>query len=249
METSEEIVKLAKKIRNNRITFKQIEESKIKKEALENQVNGLKKDIKILKLNTLKQNRLLEQIKESEEEKRQLKLDLKGLNDMCKFIVTTPNGASETVSGEISVELSQAQKEVLICSPWITYLVDELSNLNRKGNGKKIKLKVITRLVKEDIDGGITDLDKLRVLEKNFGAEIRYNNNLHAKMIIIDNSIAIISSANLTKKGLNVNYEAGVSVKDKNMIEKSSLFFNDVWEKSEPLTEQAINEVRLNKGK
>ena len=246
METPKEIIKWAKKIRNNRITLKQVKESNIQKGALEGQVKGLKKDIKILKLNTLKQNSLLEQIKESENEKRQLKLDLKKSKDTCKFIVTTQNGALETVSGEISSELSQAQKEVLICSPWITYLVDELSNFKKK---ESKKIKIITRLIKEDIEKGVTDLEKFRVLRDNFGAEIRYNNDLHAKMIIIDNSIAIISSANLTKKGLSVNYEAGVCLKDKNMIKEITLFFDDVWNESRPLTEQAIKNVLSNKKK
>ena len=95
----------------------------------------------------------------------------------------------------------------------------------------------------------VTDLEKFRVLRDNFGAEIRYNNDLHAKMIIIDNSIAIISSANLTKKGLSVNYEAGVCLKDKNMIKEITLFFDDVWNESRPLTEQAIKNVLSNKKK
>jgi phosphatidylserine/phosphatidylglycerophosphate/cardiolipin synthase-like enzyme len=248
MEISKEIIDLVEIIRKNRITLKQIEESEIQKEVLEDQVNELKKDIKILKLNTLKQNKLLEQIKELEEKNKGLKLDLKKSNEAYTFIVTTHNKASETVSGEISRELLQAQKEVLICSPWITHLVDELSNFKKKANDRKIKLKIITRLVKEDIKRGITDLDKFRVLKNDFDADIRYNNDLHAKMIIIDNSIAIISSANLTKKGLSVNYEAGVSLKDKNMVEKSSQFFNEVWEESEPLTEKAIKGVLSGKG-
>jgi len=243
MEISKEIIELTKKIRKNRITLKQIEESKINKEALETQVKGLKKDIKILKLNTIKQTKLLGEIKELNEENKGLKLDLKKSNNAYTFIVTTPNEASETVAGEISRELSQAQKEVLICSPWITHLVDELSNFKKKEGDKRIKLKIITRLVKEDIKRGITDLEKFRVLKNDFGAEIRYNNNLHAKMIIIDNLVAIISSANLTKKGMNVNYEAGVSLKNKEMVERSSQFFNDVWKESELLTEQAIEEV------
>jgi len=242
MRVSKEIIDLAEKIKKHGVDVKLVEELKIKKEALENQVKTLEKDMKILKLDTIEQNKLLKQIKELEENKKGLKLDLEKAKESYDFIVTTPNEASRTVYGEISRELSKAQQEVLICSPWITHIVDELSTLGKKVGKKKVNIKIITRLLKEDIEKGVTDLDKFRVLE-DFGAEIRYNNNLHAKMVIVDNSVAIISSANLTKKGLAVNYEAGVCLKDKNMVNKVARFFNDVWRESEPLTQQAINNV------
>ena len=100
--------------------------------------------------------------------------------------------------------------------------------------------------LKEDIEMGITDLEKFRALKDKFGAEIRYNNDLHAKMVILDSSVAIISSANLTKKGLFVNYEAGICLKDANMVNKVAQFFNEMWKESEPLTQQAIKNVLSN---
>lgn len=242
-KVSKEIIDLAEKIKKHNINVKLIEELKIKNEALEKQAKTLEKDIKILKLNTIEQNKLLKQIKELEEEKKRLKLNLEKSKESYNFIITTPNEASDTVYGEISRELSKAQKEVLICSPWITHIVDELSTLGKKEGKKKVNIKIITRLIKEDIEKGVTDLDKLRVLKDVFGAEIRYNNNLHAKMVIIDSSVAIISSANLTKKGLSVNYEAGVCLKDETRVNKVARFFNDVWHESELLTQQAIKDV------
>lgn len=247
MKVSKEIIELAEKIKKYRADVKLVKELEIKKEALEKQVEELEKSIKILKLDTIEQNKLLGQIKELEEDKKKLKLDLEKSRKAYTFVVTTPNEASNTVYGEISRELSKAQQEVLICSPWITHLIDELSSFKKKGGKKKIDIKVITRLIKEDIEKGMTDLDKVRVLKDTFGAEIRYNNDLHAKMIVVDNSVAIISSANLTKKGLSVNYEAGICLRDKNMVNKVAQFFNEVWKESKPLTQQAIKNVLSNK--
>lgn len=247
MKVSKEITELAEKIKKYRTDVKLVEELKIKKEALEKQVEELEKSIKILKLNTIEQNILLEQIKELEIDKKKLKLDLEKSREAYTFIVTTPNEASNTVYGEISRELSKAQQEILISSPWITHIIDELSSFKKKEGKKKIDIKVITRLIKEDIEKGVTDLDKFRVLKDTFGAEIRYNNDLHAKMVVLDNSVAIISSANLTKKGLSVNYEAGICLRDKNMVNKVAQFFNDVWKESKPLTQQAIENVLSNK--
>ena len=248
MEVSKEILELAEKIKKYRTDVKLVKELNIKKEALEKQVEELEKSIKILKLNTIEQNKLLEQIKELEITKKKLKLDLEKSKEAYTFVVTTPSEVSNTVYGEISRELSRAQKEILISSPWITHIIDELSSFKKKGSKKEPNIKIITRLLKEDIEKGITDLDKFRVLKDTFGAEIRYNNDLHAKMVIIDNSVAIISSANLTKKGLSVNYEAGICLREQHMINKVAQFFNDIWKESQPLTQQAIENVLSNKG-
>ncbi len=257
MKASKEIIEFTEKVKKYSTDIKLIEELKTKKEVLETQINDLEKTIKILKLNTIEQNKLLEEITELEKDKKKRKLDLERLRQSFTFIVTTPkpNEASNavTVCGEISSELSKAQQEVLICSPWITHILDEFSDYKVKDDKKKINLKIITRLIKEDIDCGITDPDKFRIL-KDYGAEIRYNNGLHAKIVIVDNSVAIISSANLTKNGLSVNYEAGICLRDRNMVNKVTLFFNDVWEESKPLTDESIelcmgvkNEEKLQK--
>ncbi len=248
MKVSKEILELAEKIKNYRTDIKLVKELNIKKEALEEQVEELEKSIKILKLHTIEQNKLLELIKELEINEKKLKLDLEKSKEAYTFVVTTPNEASNTVYGEIRMELSKAQQEILISSPWITYIVDELSRFKKKGNKNEPRIKIITRLLKEDIDKGVTVLEKFRVLKDKFGAEIRYNNDLHAKMVIIDNSVAIISSANLTKKGLYANYEAGICLREPQMINKIAQFFKDIWKESQPLTEQAIENVLSNKG-
>jgi len=244
MKVSKEILELAEKIKKYRTNIKSVKELKIKKESLEKQVEELEKSIKLLKLNTIEQNKLLDQIKELEINKKKLNLDLEKSKEAYTFVVTTPNEASNTVYGEISRELSQAKKEILISSPWITHIVEELSSFKKKGGPS---IKIITRLIKEDIKKGITDLEKFRVLKDTFGADIRYNNDLHAKMVVIDNKVAIISSANLTKKGLSVNYEAGICLKDKDMVNKVAQFFNEVWKESKPLTKQAIKNVLSDK--
>jgi|SRR3989338_5747334 len=249
VDVSKEIIDLADKIKNYRTDIKLVKELNIKKELLEKQIEELEKSIKLLKLNTIEQNKLLKEIRDLEEDKKRLKLDLEKSKEVYTFIVTTPNEASNTVYGEISREIAAAQQEILICSPWITHIVDELSSFKKIDSKKKINIKIITRLIREDIQKGITDLDKFRILKDDFGAEIRYNNDLHAKTLIIDNSVAIISSANLTKRGLSVNYEAGVCLrKDQSTIAKVAQFFNDIWKESKPLTEEAIKDVLANKG-
>jgi phosphatidylserine/phosphatidylglycerophosphate/cardiolipin synthase-like enzyme len=108
-------------------------------------------------------------------------------------------------------------------------------------------------LIKEDIEKGVTDLDKIRAL-KEAGAEIKYNNMLHAKLFIIDQNVAIISSANLTEKGLHANYEAGIRITDEKTLQEVIYFFNEAWRGSEEVTQKRIElcmngELHQNLGK
>ncbi len=243
MKISTKAVKLAQKLKKYNISIKYHDELKIKNDAISKQNKKLKSNLKLLKSNTLDQNRLLAQIKDLEKEKKVLLLELDKSKKDYDFLVTTPKATSSTVYGAIKLALRDSKNEILICSPWITYLAEELSGFN-KSDKKRMKIKVITRLIKEDIEKGITDLDKLRALKEDLGAEVRYNNDLHAKMVVVDRSRAIISSANLTKKGLAVNYEAGVILKNSRAIGRVAEFFKDIWDDSLPLTDKAIKKVQ-----
>ena len=209
MKNVDEIIKKADEVRKIRISTKEIEEYKIETKAQKSQIEEMDANIIQLRKSILDQDLLQDRISKLEEEIKIKTEDLENLKKDYTFVVTCPAHASRTVYGEISRAIDLAKKEIHICSPWITYILDELDSVNKRGN---IKVKVITRLVKEDIETGFTDLNKLRALRENYGAEIRYNNNLHAKMIIVDGKVAVISSANITESGLKVNYEAGISI-------------------------------------
>jgi len=239
MKVSKKIIDLTEKLKKYRENLQQIKKLEVKNKALTKQNKELKESIKTFSSKIAESTRRLRQIKELEEQVRKLKLDIEGYKEKFEFLVTMPNKAS-SVYGEIRTHLKNAKKQVLICSPWITYLVEEISGL-----GKEKDVRVITRLIKEDVKKGITDLNKFRAL-KDIGAKIRYNNNLHAKMVIIDSSIAIISSANLTKrglKGLDVNYEAGILLKDPGEVSKVINFFDRIWNESKELTEDEIKKI------
>lgn len=233
MEVSAENLELIKKIKEYRGCIELEEILKHENKLLKEEKEEFREALIDLRKEMMDQIQLQEKIKILENENQKLRLDRERAEMGYDFIVTTPNDTS-SVYGEIRHHLSQAKKEVLVCSPWITYLVDEFRDFNRG-----IKLKVVANFREEDIKKGITDLDKFRILKK-LGADIRYNNNLHAKMVFIDSRVAIISSANMTQKGLSVNYEAGVIIKNQSKVKKALDFYNGVWNESEPLTEELI---------
>jgi phosphatidylserine/phosphatidylglycerophosphate/cardiolipin synthase-like enzyme len=59
-------------------------------------------------------------------------------------------------------------------------------------------------------------------------------------MVFIDAKTVIISSANLTKRGLSVNYEAGAVIKDMEKVQEAIKFFDNVWNESEILTPELV---------
>jgi hypothetical protein len=233
LEISEEKMELIEKIREYRESTEEKEILEHENEVLKQQNKELEQKLVELQSEIIDRTRLMDHIKEQKTEIAGLYQKIKAKSIDYDFLVTTPHSTS-TVYGEIKENLENAKREVLVCSPWINYLLDEFKNF--KG-GKN--LRIIVKFKEEDIETGITDLDKLRVL-KDLGAEIRYNDDLHAKMIIIDSNTAIISSANLTKRGLSVNYEAGIIMRNRTDVREAVEFFEGVWKESKPLTEAMI---------
>lgn len=233
IEFSKDELELIENIRTYRSDESIIKTLKVENELLKEKNLEIQDDFVNLNKELIDREELLKQIRELKRDKKDLKQELVQNAEKYKFVVTSSNSVN-TVYGEIRNSLSVAKEEVLVCSPWITYLVNEF-----KGFPQGIRLKIITNFRKEDVERGITDVDKLRALQ-DLGAEIRYNNNLHAKMVFIDSKTAIISSANLTKRGLSVNYEAGAVIKDVGKVQEAVKFFENVWNESKTLTPELI---------
>ena len=233
IEVSEDKLEIVDKIREFRDSEERIKVLEAENELLKFINVEYKNKLIDLFSDNIERTELLDEISNLKMELNRVKLDLENVDDYFEFLITSPNKVS-SVLGEIRRCLNGAKEEVLVCSPWITYLANEFKNFN-----KNVKIKVITNWRREDIKSGITDLDKLRVLD-DLGADIRFNNDLHAKMLIIDSKEAIISSANFTRRGFQVNYEAGVIIRKKTDVSQAVDFFNGVWEESKSLTMEMI---------
>ena len=64
--------------------------------------------------------------------------------------------------------------------------------------------------------------------------EYKFSERNHAKIYIVDDQIAYIGSANVTKAGVrqlnDANFEAGILTKDPELVSSVKNFFNKVWE-------------------
>ena len=123
--------------------------------------------------------------------------------------------------------LRNIKNEIIIISAFI-----KLSGINwlvENIGSKNIKCQIMGRFSASDLVNGSSDLDIYKILsEKNW--ELKFLNNLHAKIILIDKSLLFIGSPNLTGKGMKLapvsNIEMGVKTlaQDNEILMVNSLY-------------------------
>ena len=114
--------------------------------------------------------------------------------------------------------------EVLLISPFVTYnIVDHLIK-----NKDSAKIKLITRFDLNDFRSKVSSLSALKRLVE-LGFEIKGIKGLHSKSYIFDNKSVIIGSANFTSGGFFKNYEFGILSNDIVLVEKSTHYFESLW--------------------
>lgn len=227
------LIEVTKKLSSYSSDLKHLKDLELTNNVLRQQNSKLVVSLNEAKKNLVEQEQLNKSIRDLNLEIKKLLLENERLKkSSVNFVVTTPKKSSQSVKAVIRAIIADAKTEVLICSPWITYVLDEFEEIK----SKNIKVKILTRFEERDVKNGSTDVDRLRQFIQKFNAEVKFNNRLHAKMVIVDGTIAVVSSANLTKSGLSVNYEAGIVLRDKSLVEKAIVFFNGVWGEGETLS-------------
>lgn len=131
--------------------------------------------------------------------------------NMIKFIISP-------WKNEFINAISQVQKELIISSPFINIQgVEVISNVIP--NSDNVELSLITNLTIGNIRNRGVDPSALLGLWDRFKTvDISSLGRLHAKVYLIDNSKAIITSANLTGGGLVSNFEYGVLIENENYV-------------------------------
>lgn len=141
---------------------------------------------------------------------------------------------------KIHERISYAQNYIYIIYPWIT-LGEELVTAfeNALSNNPNIEVYLITKLQREDVFRRIHQLDDVEQWKSIFGDRlfVKYNNHVHSKIIVIDDSEMILGSSNLTGSGLGSSreneghpqIEANLYTDDPSAVAGGSNFFADVW--------------------
>jgi phosphatidylserine/phosphatidylglycerophosphate/cardiolipin synthase-like enzyme len=113
---------------------------------------------------------------------------------------------------------NQAKKEIVFSSPYINDAGVSIM-LNSIGNTKTKKINILTNLSVRNIVDNVTQPSAILKMYDSFKeTTVTSLAKLHAKIYIIDELLAVITSANLTYGGIKSNFEYGVLIDDKKTI-------------------------------
>lgn len=136
----------------------------------------------------------------------------------------------------------KAKQRIRIISPFIQetmtkYLVDSM--------GKGITSQLITRFYREDFISSVSSLTALKSLQ-NAGVDIYAINDLHAKLYLFDDNVAIIGSANFTGGGFGNNIELSLYIEDEyDLIERLSGYFDQLLSTIQASGDFRITDVKI----
>jgi len=109
----------------------------------------------------------------------------------------------------------QAQESLFVSAPYIKSYGVELLLSHTKAR----RLTLLTNLSLENATSAGFDFDSLLGLGQQFELTVSSLEKLHAKIYVADTHLALVTSANLTRGGLQENYEYGVLLRDKNIVQ------------------------------
>lgn len=149
-------------------------------------------------------------------------------NPATLFLRTFQPQGLHTFQDKLIAMLEGAEYEVVIVSPWIKRQTwDRVKGPLRRFARKGGKLRVFIRGCESDYTLGLSD--KLQKEVEELGGEVVHVRQLHAKIYMVDRKEAIVTSANLTKGGLEGNYEAGIWLKDPAALKEICAFVEDLY--------------------
>ncbi len=149
------------------------------------------------------------------------------------FLRTFQPRGLHTFGERLGLMLEEAEFEVVIVSPWIKRQTwDRIKGPLRKFARRGGRLLVFTRGCESDYSLGLSDDIMKEVAE--LGGEVVPVRPLHAKLYVVDRRQAIVASANLTRGGLEGNYEAGIWLNDPSVLKDICAFVEDLHSCRQP---------------
>jgi phosphatidylserine/phosphatidylglycerophosphate/cardiolipin synthase-like enzyme len=114
--------------------------------------------------------------------------------------------------------ISKAESEVLVVNPFVHQcgLSDTLREASRRGT----KVKLITRPPDDKTNDYLEKKQEYHSTLKEEGVILTYNKQIHAKLIVVDRAVAILSSMNFySASSGGASWEAGLVTAEKTVVE------------------------------
>ena len=116
-----------------------------------------------------------------------------------------------------------AENELLVASPFISSypLMKVIEAIEDRQSPDRVHVGIITNLAVDSLLSGSVDVAGLLHLVQSIpNSTVTYLPSLHAKVYVADTQCAVITSANLTNRGMAGNHEYGVLLRDPVLVSK-----------------------------
>ena len=114
--------------------------------------------------------------------------------------------------------IDKAKHKLDIASPWIT--VEEISDRFKAAQQRQVIVKVLARQTEESQAAVIYELISNDI-------DVATDNDLHAKMVIVDQQELFLGSPNLSGRSLTTNLEVGIHTTDPAIVADASSYFRE----------------------
>jgi len=138
---------------------------------------------------------------------------------LVQLVSGGPDDEQSTIARSVEALVSGARERIVLTTPY--FVPDEalLAALEvASARGVSVRLLISAE----------TDMGPMLVLSRSFyrpllaaGVEIReYDGDIHhAKLILVDDDLALVGSINLDVRSFHLNYEVGIAVRDRALVE------------------------------
>jgi phosphatidylserine/phosphatidylglycerophosphate/cardiolipin synthase-like enzyme len=144
---------------------------------------------------------------------------------------------------ELLSRMSACKSEIRIMSPFVKLNAVETIIAAK---APKAKLQFITKVMLPDYYRGASDIEGIQTL-LDAGSLVKNCQRLHAKVYVFGTSAAVVTSANLTQRGLCSNYEYGVVLDDPTDVCGVAHDFDVLWKDGDScqrVTLAAVTKIR-----
>jgi hypothetical protein len=143
--------------------------------------------------------------------------------------------------------ISTAHDQLIVACPYIR--TEEanwfLSELGPK-RSSLLRFDVLTDVRSESVLAGSMELDALAALSREIPSSKIVNlPRLHAKVFVADTSFALVTSANLTPGGLDLNFEYGLGISDTSVVKQIRSDIQRYMELGNVLNRDTLEKLQL----
>lgn len=165
------------------------------------------------------------------------KTSLGSIEDSFRFVYTYAR-SEPTIKHAVLDMINQAKNKIFVAS-FLIGDADLIEALTEAADRLRGGVYMITAIDEKSLEKGLTLEDDegvdVQVEKKQFeeltrnGIYIRGHSNCHAKFIVVDDNIAVVSSANMNRNGFIECGECGVAITDSREVNRIARFFARLW--------------------